>query len=289
MEYVKFNEERDFGQIVNATFAFISQEFKHIIKPIIFFAGPFLLLGILIYGLGQYGLMQSSQTTKYGNEFSGMMPQMAYFFVGGLFLFIGLVMLVTSVNSYIKMYNEKGKDAFTLDDVWKETKSKFLKIAISHFLLSIAFVIIAFIGLIFLEIPLIYVIVLSVFVFPSQSFENKSFMEAIRRSIFLIKDRWFMTFALLIISTLVVSFISYALVIPGSIIAAITQSYTTSGDISPSLLNLIIIIFSSIITLFYYFLFAIIHILINFQYFNMVEQKEYPSLRAEIKLINQSE
>ncbi len=289
MDYIKFNELRDFGQVVNATFAFISQEFKALLKPIIFFAGPFLLLGVLIYGLGQYGVMQTEETTKYGNKFSDMIPQIIYSIVGGLFLFVGLVMLVTSVNSYIKIYNEKGKDNFNIDDVWTETKSKFMKIAISHFLLSIAFVIIGVLGIIFLEIPFIYVLVVTVFVFSIQSHENKGFIEAIRRSIFLINDRWFMTFLLLLISTLVVSFISYALVIPGAIIAGITQNYTASGDISPSLVNVIVIVFSSIITLFYYFLFAIIHVLINFQYFNMVEQKEYPSLRAEIKLINQNE
>lgn len=289
MDYIKFNKQRDFGQVINATFAFISQEFKALLKTIIFFAGPFLLLGILLYGLGQYGVMQNTQTSKYGDEFSGMIPQMAYYIIGGLFLFVGLVMLVTSVNSYIKIYTKKGKENFNIDDVWKETKSKFIKIAISHFLLSIAFGILGVVGIIFLEIPLIYILIVTVFVFTIQSQENKGFIEAIRRSIFLINDRWFMTFLLLVVSTFVVSLISYALVIPGSIITAITQNYTASGDISPTIVNIIIIVFSSIITLFYYFLFAIIHVLINFQYFNMIEQKEYPSLRAEIQLINQNE
>ncbi len=289
MDFIKFNEQRDFGQIMNATFSFISQEFKTLFKSILFFAGPLLLIGVLLYGMAQYGFMQLTNTSKYDNNYTEVIPQFVYYLLGMFFLFLGMVMIVTVINSYIKTYQKEKRGKFTIDDIWKETKSNFLKIAISYFLLNIIFVIIGVLGVLFLEVPLIYVMVVTAFVFSVQVHENKGFIDAMSRGAFLIKDRWFMTFGLLLISMLVVSFITYALAIPGIIIAGVISGFSTAGNIDPAIISLITIFFTSIFTLFYYFLYGIIHILVNFQYFNMIEQKEYPSLRAEIKLINQNE
>jgi hypothetical protein len=57
-QQINFKEQREFGQILNSTFAFLRQNFSKLGKALIFFAGPFLLL---------QGIAQVYYQTNVGN------------------------------------------------------------------------------------------------------------------------------------------------------------------------------------------------------------------------------
>lgn len=281
-----FQQQRDFGEIINATFTFISQEFKLLLQSIIYFAGPFLLLGGIFLGKGQANFFtQFDNPSLFSNPSDFFSNGFASIFFGGLFLSIGITAIITIINSYVAIYIKNEKNNITIEDVWKEFKRNFFLILGTNILLSILFGIIGVISFFLFGIPFIYIAVSTCFIFVIQIIERKSHIDALSRSFFLIKGKWFMTFGLLLISMLVIYFVSMVIGYPFGILIAILQNYVPETNFD--ILSLLMIIYSVLSTIFYYTLFGILHLLIAFQYFNMVEQKEFPRLMKEIEEINQ--
>ena len=283
---IKFQQQRDFGEIINATFTFVSQEFKLLLQSILYFAGPFLLLGGIFLGKGQANLFtQLDNTSLFSNPSDYFSNGFTSIFLGGLFLTLGITAIITLINSYVAIYTKQEKNNFTIEVIWKEFKRNYFRLLGTNMLLSILFGIIGVISIFLLGIPFIYLAVSTSFIFIIQVVERKGYIDALSRSFFLIKGKWFMTFGLLILSVLIIYFVSMVIGYPFGILIAFLQSYVPESNFD--FLSLIMIIYSVISTIFYYSLFGVLHLLIAFQYFNMVEQKEYPDLMIEIKEINQ--
>ena len=134
-------------------------------------------------------------------------------------------------------------------------------------------------------IPFIYVWVPTQLIYPIRLIENKNIIESVSRSFYLIKDRWFMTFGLLILSGIVWYFVNMILSIPVSLLGGISAYKSTSGE-EDKILSIIFIIYSCITSIVQYTLYGVIYVLIGIQYFNMVEEKEHPQLFKRIKEIN---
>lgn len=283
-EPIKLKEQRDFGGVLNASFTFIAQEFKAFFKSLLFFAGPFLLLGALLIGMAQFNMMSVSFAKEYDTT-SRTILTFVYYGIGGISMFIGFVVLLSTIGSYMKIYETHGKNNFEISDIWQETKSKIFIVGLAYVLMSVAYAIIAVFAIIFLEIPLIYVVISTIFITPILINEKIGIFQTVRRSFYLIKDRWFMTFGLIALTGLISYFISMALYVPLAILTAITASYTSMGDAN-IVMTLITVIYTGIVSVLYYFIYSLIFVIINIQYFNMVEQKDFPSLRGEVEKIN---
>lgn len=63
-ETIILQQERDFGDKINATFSFVSQNFKTLFLSLLYFAGPLGLIG----GIAN-GIVQSSMLGQIGDSF----------------------------------------------------------------------------------------------------------------------------------------------------------------------------------------------------------------------------
>ncbi len=66
---IEFQRYRDFGQIINATFEFLRENFKQLAKAVIFLVGPFILLTGIFGGLYQKDLFSFTSTVTSLSEF----------------------------------------------------------------------------------------------------------------------------------------------------------------------------------------------------------------------------
>jgi hypothetical protein len=272
-ESIKFNQVRDFGKLLGAPFTFYRQEMKMITKGLLIYAGPFLLISLVLMGF----FMQQIFT----NVLSGFQMWKSIMMYVGLFLVFLLFafsMAGTFVNSYVVQYHEKGRDNFNLDDVWEMTKQNFFRILGAQFVVTF----IVILGVFLCYIPGIYLQVALAFVYIIMLKERKSFGDAFKRSFAIVKGEWWFTFGLTLVMGMILGFISYIFILPPYIIG-IASAFSNSFGLTS---QIIVVVFIALYLVFYLFMFAIQAILNNFIYYSILEKKESPGLLNRIQAIN---
>jgi len=273
--HIIFEEVRNFGLLIGAPFSFFRQEFKLLSKALLFFAAPFVVLGIIL--LGYLGNL----VMDYKGSEQDLIIQI-FMFVGGflLMLTIGYSMVNSVVHNYTYLYTEKGKGNFTLEDIWNEVKKSSIKLFIQQFLIGLA----VFTGFLFFYVPGIYLQTALSFVYIIHLKEKLSIWKAVQRSFEIIKDNWWITFLVVMLVGMILGFISYIILIPTYIIIFVGASM---GEMSNVILYSGLVSFL-LLFLFQIFAYAIQQLLVDFQYFNLVEEKESPALRERINAMKES-
>jgi hypothetical protein len=289
---INFKQERDFGDLFNATFSFISQEFKRFATAILYFVVPFLLLAAIamtIYSVKAQEMMQTFIQDSKPNPFA------VFSIMGSLFGYIGFAMLLSlvattvllcTVYGYIKLYVQNGTDGFTINDVWMQVTKYFWQFLGSAFVIGL----VVMAGSVFCLIPGIYLGVALSIVFCIMMFEGKNFSIAFGRSIKLINSNWWFAFGVLIVVGIIVYILVIAVSIP-SMIFGFKSLFANmkTGQIPTMNFSVGFYIVNSITQLITQ-LFMVIPIVITaFLYYSTVEKVEKPSLMDKIGQINQNE
>lgn len=266
---INFMEQRDFGELIGTPFYFLKQEFKLFSLILLKYAGPFLALSML--GLGLFATnTYSSSLSMYG----GGDPHFGYLFLFFIFLMIGLLSVMLLSISYITMYVKAGKGNFSEKDVVTVAKSKVWPVIGVGFLVGIM----AGIGILLFYLPGIYLGIALSFAFIAVIYENKSVGDSISRSFQIVKGKWWNTFALILVFGMIVSFTSYIFFIPAYIIAIFSVVNNSFGMAK----IIIIVVFGALYFAAYLYMTALQHILIGFQYFSIITEKEGGSLESEV-------
>jgi len=272
---IEFQRYRDFGQIINATFEFLRENFKQLAKAVIYLVGPFVLLTGIFGGLYQKDLFSFTSTVKSLSEFG-----IAF----GLYIFFAILtslVLVSTVYSYILLYLKRQDDIpIEVDDVWLMVKSKTLKIL----LFSIGYGLVTVFATVLLIIPGIYVSVALMIIYIVGLNEDKGFFDSMSRSFYLVKNKWWFTFGLLIVLSLIQGFLGFLFQVPQYIAMFVIAFNSVDGNGTDSITEIILIVTTIISTLNFIF-YAISLVGIAFHYFSLVEQKEAKGLLDKIEAI----
>lgn len=278
---IVFNKERNFNSILNVTFAYIKQEFKPLMKAVLFLSGPVILLSGIIYSF-----IIPKLHNVLGNPFKIGLLSVFDFSLGNAYwinlalIIISLASIITVTNSYIFLYVSNNAKGFTLNDVAKESLKRFLKILI----LGVVGTIIVLVGSIVI-IPGIYLAVTLMLIFPIAIIGQKDIFDSISRSFDLIKSNWFSSFFLMLFLFIITFFLGIAFYIPLYIINAFFElnavSLETSvfGELFTTIMTTIAIFLSNLS-------YTILFIAIAFHYFSLVEKHESPTLQKMISSIN---
>jgi hypothetical protein len=272
---IEFQQYRDFGQILSATFEFLRENFKQLAKSLIFLVGPFILLTGIFGGLYQKDVFSFSSTTtslsKFGISFGLYL----------LFSLLTVMVLINTIYSFILIYIRKEDESIIeVDEVWNQVKGNILKIV----LISIGYTIITLLATILLIIPGIYVSVALMIIYIVAINEDKGFFDAMSRCFFLIKNKWWFTFGLLIVLGLIQGFMGFLFQIPQYISMFFVAFNSIDGNGMNSTSEIIFIV-TTIIASFNFLFYSISFVGIAFHYFSLVEQKEAKGLLNKIESI----
>jgi len=306
---IEFHQTRDFGKKINATFEFLKQNFKPLGKSILFIAGPAVLIGSIFIGsfvsdfLGMSFAAQSGDTTETLKYFGSVTfwAQMGLMYV---FLIISYVITLATINSYVWLYYEKQTNQLNVPEVWekvRETVWRYLGSILMIFLGFILFTIFATVMFIILQkistfllglaifavfLAAIYVLVGMSMMFYIQVQEDKGFLEAAGRSLQLVRGKWWSTFGLAIVLSMIGGAISYVFIIPYYIYMGLTMM----NSVTPGQALAISPVFKMVSFAFlivYYMAQMLLHTLpsvgLVFQYFNLVEMKEAKGLMRDLE------
>jgi hypothetical protein len=284
---INFKQKRDFGEIFNATFSFIGQEFKPLGKAVLFYALPFLIVAAILsvfISIEQQKMttaMQSATQQGMSDTLSYMGGVYKYMFLNILVFVFGITALRCTILGYIKLYIVKGKDQFTSEDIWNELKRSFLPVLGISILVSI----LQIIGTILCLVPGVILAVSLILIYAAYFFEDLGFGDAFNRSFKLTGQKWWLTFGLIIVLWILIYLIILLLSIPAILLGF--KSLFGALKQEPQMLEFstAFYIVNSITSLITYVLFSIPSIAMAFHYFSLVEMKERPSLQSKIDQI----
>jgi len=280
---IKLTEDRDFGGVINATFGFIGQEFKLLLKTILLYTSlPIILTAIVtsVYASNIFGKIGA--ITQGSPELFGATDVYNIWYFLSYFGQAICYFMVTGITfAYLKTYRERGHGNFESSDVWQLFASR-LGGMLGHQILGIL-VIFAF--LLMLIIPGIYVAIPLTLVMIVKIEEDPTFGDNWERCRYLVRDYWWATFGVLFVMGLIHSIMSSILSAPlliYTIVLGIAKG--TGGNMEANTPFLVIsTLISSIGS---YLLYVIVALGQGFQYYSLVERKDRTSLIEKIENIS---
>jgi hypothetical protein len=283
-------QQRDFGNKINVTFQYISQNFRSLGLALLYIVGSLALVAGIASGIMQSNILSLADQSQDNSD-----PMAAFQMFRTIFspafwvtiLFAVLSSLAVSLVTYahMKIYarrnSQQGLAQFTTSpdisvaEVWEEVQPIIGRALIITILSSI----IAGVASIFLVIPGIYVaIVLSLGIVVT-TFEGTDFGGTWNRCFFLIRDKWWSTFGLIFVMGIISGIIGLLFSIPAGII-----SFLTTSKLLP-VSSFWLVLGSVISTVGSTLLRSLIYIAMGFQYTNLVELKEGRGLLSAIDSI----
>ena len=315
-----FRRERDFGAKVSATFDFITSQFKPFLKCLAYFTLP----GALLMGIGLalfmgkavsfYAAMFSAARTGGANAMAGVDPLAMYRGWSGVGLgltalgsIVTLVLLSATVYSYLRVrLHLPAAETVQPRQVWGWLRPRLGRMLLACLLLlglwlgamvvlSVVMggiVAVAGAGWMFLFIIVLYAAIfwlagcLALY-FPVMWLEDLGPMQALRRSFYLIKGKWWSTFGLVMVMFIIQSTMSYLFAIPmyGLLMMDVLQlSKTGTGPDSSLLMQAATLLYAGSAVL----LLALPLLAMGFQYFNLAERRDSIGARQQLALLGQT-
>jgi hypothetical protein len=276
-----FREERDFGQVINATFAFLRQHVKPLGKALLFIVGPFALASAIFMGLHQSRVASLASGTAEGIrtivDYS-IFQQVSslHYLAGTFFMLMSTSLLYLTVYAYLVEHMDSDEGTVEVSQVWDRVKQYFLPGFYSLF----GVVFLVMLGLVVLILPGIYLaVVLSLF-YMVMVREDSDFLETVERCFALIKGYWWPTFGLLLVVVLIQGMIGLVFTLP-TVLIGVLQAFAVPGGDSRWLL----VTATSLSSIAGVFLYTLSALAIAFQYFNLVEIKEGVGLLEQVDRI----
>ena len=131
---INFQRERDLGEVLNATFAFIKLNFKAIWKAIFYFLAPLELLSTVFSTV--FSLQASSLLESNFQNFSSS------FLVLVIILFLKYCVAISLILGLIKWHHEEKSVDFNFKYIWHEIANNFWQVLVISVLVSILFILI---------------------------------------------------------------------------------------------------------------------------------------------------
>ena len=287
--FIEFKKQREFGEILADTFAFIRNEFKPFFGAIIKISGPYVALFLVamvfyIYIVGdQFNFDFTQPDQFYSNPFKLIVAYIVYFAAA----ILAYTFTTSTVLNYIKSYIDNA-GVVNLEDV----KLNVYKTFWSFLGLSILKGITLIVAMLICCLPAFYFIVPMLVTLPILVFEKSGASDAYGKSFPLIKDEFWITLATIIVLLIIYWVISFVFSLPTAIYTYAKMGIF-SGEIDPGSLDTITdpvyIILNVLGSFFQYILNTITIVGSAFIYFNLNERKYFSGTLERIDSLGKLE
>ncbi|GAF01737.1 hypothetical protein [Saccharicrinis fermentans] len=278
-EKVELRQKRDFSDVLNASFAFIRQEYKNLGYALLLYAGIPVLIQAILSGIyvdtSLTNFFNSMGNAGASEEFVSTMPGKAMLF--NLINMVVQIFLTGLAYCYVVLYVEKGAGNVDVKDVW----AKFTSLFASYIGFNILSGLVVILALVALIIPGLYVMIPLSLILITKTAENKGFGDSFSRCFYLVKNHWWQTFGLLFIASIIMLILSAVFGVPAGIIAGtqgILQENVTGVSFPFMITAVISTIGTAIVT-------PLPSIVISFQYYSLVEHKDNLTLLDKINKV----
>lgn len=275
---------RDFGKKINATIVYIRRHIKHLIVPILLIVLPAsIAAGMFFQDYMSFALNMTEMNEATG--FDSFFSEILVSYTGMM-----LVSLIAGAVFFMIIYEYMKKVSHeevvpTVGELYSAVLGRLPGLLALFIILGI----LTFIGLMFFVIPGVYLMIVLSLAAPIYLFENASVGTAISKSFKIIKDKWWSTFGLLVITSLIAGAASYIFIIPSYILmfwdVFITATSTPDDPaaIGQAFSGWTFTMGMTLAMIGTYVCYIIPVIALAFQYFNLVERHEGRGLKQDIE------
>ncbi len=303
---IKFSRVRDFSDTISDTFSFLRNELKPLLKTVLVYVGPVILITGFFSAWYQAGVVRHSINWASDSDIDDIFKMYSQMFDFRYFLMmlgstVSSILLMLVIMGYITLYESRGSGNFESSEVWDMIKDKIFPVFLSYIFLGVIFVLITaiigvlayaispavaiFLGIVYLFALIYFMIAISLYI-PDMVFKGASFFSAFKRSLFLVRNYWWTTLGVLFISSMIASIGQAIFVLPQSLLnIATVYTSATGGESSSVSASLFATIFTVVGTFASYLLYAIPFTAIAVHYFSQVERKENSDLINRIDQI----
>lgn len=279
---IEFRQVRSFDQKINATFSFIRQNFKPMIKTIAIIAGPVAILTAIISTYIQTTFVQELKTSVQQDIWAFYGTMIPFYLVSFLLYYVSYVFIIGSTYEYIALYIERRGNNFSAQEVWERFKKEIFQLI----LLVMLQVVICIVGTLLFIIPGIYAAIALSLSSAVLFFERKNSWVSVTRSFSLIAGNWWRTLGLMLVTTIILYLLLMLVSIPQFIIGVAYMAVSMSKELEmPVWLEIVNAVMGSIAYLASLLGSIIILIAMAFHYFSLVEEKERRGLMEKISSI----
>lgn len=290
---IQFRKTRGVADVLNVTFRFVRAEWRLLIRSLFYFAAPLLIVGVGFFSVGSLDtLFALLQDPAGGFQSPGL------FFAGVALLIlctsVGTALGVTGVLAVVRLYEERGPNAFGLEEVWTLTRDRLLRVFGTQMLVGLAFMVaipiviipclgfVAFLAwVVFLSVRYLFLAV------PIQVLEEGSFFDAFRRASSLVKGAFWQTAGVFLLAYVAQSIVGSLFVLPFQSLMFVSEFH----DIDPAALTgwlgglvAALFVLSMVGSL---LMAALMYLAAAFQYYSLAEQKEAASVEARVERLEQ--
>lgn len=287
-DYIQFKKQRELGDILTDTFAFIRIHYKPLFGLVIRYAGPALLAVVLAYVY----YMQATVGSFNFDPSQGGSPNM--FTLNFLLAFLALMasgmafyaLLYGTIMLYIKSYL-KNNGVADPEEVKAGIRSRFWSLFGLSFLVGL----ITVIGMAFCLLPGIYFAVVFSISYAIMIMEDRDVTNTINYCFQLIKGEWWITFATLFVMGILYYLLILVFNIP-QYIYFFAKGFTSNNLISGNAADMFdwgYIALSLIGVLAQYIFYSLIVIGTAFIYFNINEKKNSTGTLEQIEALGSDE
>lgn len=286
---IRLFQERDFGEVINATFLFLRQNFKPLFTAHLRINGPLLLL-LVVLVIGLQMLIGYDFRANFDSGNMQWYTATADFWmsttVAALANAVFFISLSLVTAAYITLYQQQedgSTETITSADVWTEMKGKIGSTTGAVFLYFIAVAL----GSVLCIIPGIFLIAAFWLYMPAIFFDRKSGYDALGRSYELVKGNWWFTFGIVLVISIVASIVGVVINFPVLIFTIISALGSLSDGSELAEYSPVFYLWSSVVTLVLRHLssmlsYTIVGIGAFLQYGSLVEAKEGRGLVSDI-------
>ena len=285
---IEFQRQRDLGETISDTFAFIRQNFKPLLKSIFKITGPVFLILLLAIGYYSYLGMDILSNPFFATESNFNVTQ---YIISLFILFSSLlafyVLLNTTVLHFIRSYIKNG-GVINETEIYSGVKNDFggmLALLILSGIMTIF-------GLLLCILPGIYIWVPLSLAPAALVFYQDSVTDSIRSGFKLIKNNWWSTFFTLFVIVILVYIIGLIFQVPLMIyifIKAFTASQEGSIGDPSTLFDGVYVVLNVISSLAQYLLSTIVIIASAFIFYSLDEKKNLTGTYRTISNLGSSE
>ncbi|MVN21203.1 glycerophosphoryl diester phosphodiesterase membrane domain-containing protein [Mucilaginibacter arboris] len=231
---IELVKTRDFGEIINDTFTFISQNWKPLLKSYAIICGFFIVANLVVALLQQNKVISAMQTPitphTYFTRFSGMFG--ITYLLSMIFGLLSYTSITLVPLCFIALYKEKGNVAPETEEVWGYFKYYFFKVMGSYLLIGICLVI----GFALCLVPGFYLAPIFMLILPVMVMENTGFGYSWSRSFQLIKENWWQTFGAIVVIWIITYAALMIFIIPVTLFSVGTMFIAKSHPSSSGLM-----------------------------------------------------
>jgi len=269
---IELRRVRDFGQVINDSFAFFKENLKPLFASLLIICGFFIVLSC-ITSISTYLKLSDIYSGRLENLQDGGISYAVSLMINVFVMVMEQACIHLVTLCYISVYLQKNNNKPTFAEVWGYFKYYFFRVLGSSILVSIM----AGIGFVLCIIPGIYLTPIMSLIVPAIVIENASFSYAFNKSFRLIKENWWSVFGVL--------FIMWIIVAIANSMADYPITFVAMGErfLSLKTFRVPIIVFFSIMRSILMLTYVLPGIAVAICYLNLTEQKEGVGLLSRIE------